>query len=480
MGDFFTELKRRKIWWIGGAYIVAAWIIIQVISLIEGPLSLPGWFDTGAIVLAIAGLPLALILAWAQESQADAPVLQQVAGTRPSFAVLPFNNLSDNRAYDHLGDGLAEDIITKLSQWPNSQVAARNSSFAYRGTSPDIRKVGQELNVTYVMEGSIRELNDTVRVTGQLIDTRTGEHIWAENYDYAATEITSAQDTLTSIMSTDFMSAVFFGNLAEYRDKPASELSARELSMVARGKAFYPFSATRALEAQELVLENAERFADDWAFQADVGFFCAWRAYLRPREHAKQVALVDKHFARAGELTTNATYSNRISHLASQSMRLIGRYEDALLYAENYEAGGLNLASLPVRALALFSLGRYEEANQSMIKMLEQLGQGHPNAGEIRLNHGMIQMGLGDYASAEKNFRQAIRPPVPAHVQRHLVVALWHQGKHDEARAAFKVYQSLDAAIPAATAMRTLQSSDSAYCEMYRDGMLGAEGRADQ
>ncbi len=197
---FFTEIRRRKVWLVGGIYIIAAWIIIQVISLIEEPLSLPGWFDTAVIVLAIAGLPLAIILAWAQESQAgDKPKEVPASDTdRPSIAVLPLTSIAGDADQEALADGMTEDIITMLSRTPELFVIARNSTFAYKGQSPDIRQVGKDLGARYVLEGSIRQIGANLRITVQLIEASDGTHIWAENFDSPAAQIFELQDNVTA------------------------------------------------------------------------------------------------------------------------------------------------------------------------------------------------------------------------------------------------------------------------------------------
>jgi adenylate cyclase len=113
---------------------------------------------------------------------------------KPSIAVLPFANLSGDPKEDYFSDGITEDIITELSRFSDLFVIARNSSFQYKGKSPDIRQVGRELGVRHVLEGSIRRAGDRVRITGQLIDATTGAHRWAERYDRELKDIFAVQD----------------------------------------------------------------------------------------------------------------------------------------------------------------------------------------------------------------------------------------------------------------------------------------------
>src|SRR5439155_17414975 len=111
-----------------------------------------------------------------------------------SIAVLAFANMSGDPSQDYFSDGITEDIITGLSRFSELFVIARNSSFQYKGKSPDIRQVGRELGVRYVLEGSIRRASDRVRVTAQLIDAVTGAHRWAERYDRELKDVFAVQD----------------------------------------------------------------------------------------------------------------------------------------------------------------------------------------------------------------------------------------------------------------------------------------------
>ena len=116
---------------------------------------------------------------------------------KPSIAVLPFDNLSGDPEQEYFSDGITEDIITGLSRIRTFMVIARNSSFAYKGTSPDIRKVARDLGVRYVLEGSVRKAGSRVRITAQLIDAATGAHLWADRYDREIADIFAVQDEIT-------------------------------------------------------------------------------------------------------------------------------------------------------------------------------------------------------------------------------------------------------------------------------------------
>src|SRR5208283_878310 len=116
---------------------------------------------------------------------------------KPSIAVLAFNNMSGDPEQEYFSDGISEDIITDLSKLPELYVIARNSTFTYKGKAIDVKQVGRDLGVRYVLEGSVRKAGNRVRVTGQLIDATSGAHIWAERFDRDLTDIFAVQDELT-------------------------------------------------------------------------------------------------------------------------------------------------------------------------------------------------------------------------------------------------------------------------------------------
>jgi adenylate cyclase len=122
-------------------------------------------------------------------SDSAGPATKQSAGVgttlmrRPAVAILPFTNMSGDQEQEYFVDGITEDIITELAKASWFPVTARNSTFSYKGQSPDVRKVARELGAAYVVEGSVRKAGNRIRITAQLIDASNGQHIWAERYD---------------------------------------------------------------------------------------------------------------------------------------------------------------------------------------------------------------------------------------------------------------------------------------------------------
>jgi len=148
---------------------------------------------------------------------------------KPSLAVLPFQNLSGDPEQEYFVDGVVEEIITAISRLPWLFVIARNSSFAYKGKSPDLRQVGRELGVRYVLEGSLRKAGNRVRITGQLIDTTTGAHIWADRFDGVIDDIFELQAEVASRVAGAIEPKLRKAEFERASRKPTESLDAYDL-----------------------------------------------------------------------------------------------------------------------------------------------------------------------------------------------------------------------------------------------------------
>jgi TolB-like protein/Flp pilus assembly protein TadD len=217
MSGFFQELQRRKVYRVAAAYIIAAGFIIQIGSAVFPAWELPNWTLRLVVVLLLIGFPIALILAWAydvtpQGIQATARVpgahrrrnliLLVAAGAiistaagffllprasarkiDKSIAVLPFQNLSDEKANTYFAEGIQNEILTKLAAIRDLKVISRTSTAKYQSKPDDLKTVAQELGVSTILEGAVQRAGDKVRVNVQLIDARTDTHLWAKSYD---------------------------------------------------------------------------------------------------------------------------------------------------------------------------------------------------------------------------------------------------------------------------------------------------------
>jgi adenylate cyclase len=150
---------------------------------------------------------------------------------KPSIGVLPFDNMSGDPEQAYFADGIAEDIITALSRFRQFHVTARNSSFAYKGQATDIKKVGRELGVRYVLEGSVRKTADRVRITAQLIDAESGNHVWADRYDGKLENIFDLQDEITNTIAAAVTPAFAKAELQRISRKRPESLDAWDLTL---------------------------------------------------------------------------------------------------------------------------------------------------------------------------------------------------------------------------------------------------------
>ena len=216
---------------------------------------------------------------------------------RPSIAVLPFANMSGDPEQDYFVDGMVEDIITGLSRIKWLFVIARNSSFAYKGKSPDIRQVGRELGVRYVLEGSVRKAAGRVRITGQLVEAESGRHIWAERYDRALDDIFALQDEITASVVGAIEPSLRQAEIERVKRKRPDSLDAYDLVLRAAPLVDPPMpdGASQAL----LLLERALAREPDYALAHGYAAFCHEILFMRAggREENRQAAIRHAHAA---------------------------------------------------------------------------------------------------------------------------------------------------------------------------------------
>jgi adenylate cyclase len=198
---------------------------------------------------------------------------------RPSIAVLPFQNMSGDPEQDYFVDGMVEDIITGLSRIKWLFVIARNSTFTYKGRAVDVKQVGRELGVRYVLEGSVRKAGDRVRITGQLIDTATGAHVWAERYDRKADDIFALQDEITLSVVGAIEPSLRLAEIERVKRKRSDSLDAYDLVLQAQHDVYSrtPERATKAL----VLLERALAFDPNYALAHAYAAECYHTLFLR-------------------------------------------------------------------------------------------------------------------------------------------------------------------------------------------------------
>jgi adenylate cyclase len=234
-------------------------------------------------------------------SQTSAPLLP--LPDKPSIAVLPFTNMSGDPEQDYFADGMVDDIITALSHFKALFVIARNSSFTYKGRAVDVKQIGRELGVRYVLEGSVRKAANRVRITGQLVDTATGAHLWAERFDGGLGDIFDLQDQVTESVVGAIAPAVEKAEIERAKRKPTESLDAYALYL--RGLArFYQFASRQAnneaLRLFNSAIELDPDFASAYSRAASCYAFAKGNGWFS--EAANEIAEVARLAQRAVEL----------------------------------------------------------------------------------------------------------------------------------------------------------------------------------
>jgi TolB-like protein/Flp pilus assembly protein TadD len=241
-----------------------------------------------AAIVAVAGMvltPLGIAMRRRWDARADpvppapapAPPAAPVApaSDRPSIAVLPFLNLSEDREQEFLADGMTEDLITGLAANRHLSVVSRNSTFAYKGRSPDVRAVGRELGVRYVLEGSVRRVGESMRTTAQLIDSGSGDHLWAAKYDRPYAEMFAVQDEVVASIAGALNAQLTTAEYARARRGKPSELGAWERVQRALLGIFHQPSADEMRNAI-VQLREAVALDPDYAYARSA---LAWQLY---------------------------------------------------------------------------------------------------------------------------------------------------------------------------------------------------------
>ena len=444
-----TELRRRQVFRAAAWYAAAAWVAIQVASTVIPQFGLPDWLVRAVIVAAVLGLPIALALAWSfdlsamglrREAEAPPPAAPREAvaaapaplwrvpsfwialtlgagltvsaqqawqrivlpafGERPGLAVLPFANLSPDPANAYFADGLHEEILATFARAGGLRVISRTSVQQYRDPKRNLREIAEALDVSLILEGSVRREGDDLRLTLQLIDGRTDEHLWAETYDRKFSEALHLQRTVAG----EVVAAI------------GATLTPTEQRLIAKAATSNPEAYDRYLHALAL--------SANWRDVADLR--------LIERRLGEAIAL-EPGFALAYALRAkvrvdmfNETRDDSIGEAAHSDI------ERALALQPG----------LPEAFVARGAYHTYVTADpQRGLVDLEQALAVAPNDAETQWRAGMTLRRLGRFDEALAHYERAVRLS-PSDKWYAVVVAstLTELGRHDEANQAFTVF----------------------------------------
>jgi adenylate cyclase len=290
---------------------------------------------------------------------------------KPSIAVLPFANLSDDRDQEYFADGMVEEIITALSHFPRLFVIARNSSFTYKGRQGiDVRQVGRELGVRYVLEGSVRRAGERVRIAGQLIDASTGAHLWADRFDGVLADIFDLQDTVARSVVGAIGPRLMSAEVERAQRKRAASLDAYDLYL--RALPHYSAMTREGSDAALGLLGQALAIDPDYAVAAGLASWC---------------------------------YTMRISQAwqaDAQTERSAG-----------IELGHCAIAKGPndPEALAMggFAIAFFGDGTRAGLAAIERAIELNPNSAQALIHAGFVHCHLGEAAAAITMFERAMR-----------------------------------------------------------------------
>jgi adenylate cyclase len=534
LGRIFGELQRRRVLRVVGAYAVAAWVAVEVYTTIQPILwENHEWTNRLVVILALAGFPIVFALAWifditpagvvrtaALPDDAPAPgvhvparhrvmspraagffglgilvalgsfaayagihheapaAASVLAGDAPieSIAVLPFADMSAARDQEYFSDGMAEEILTRLSQVDGLRVAARTSAFAFKGRNDDVREIGRRLGVQTVLEGSVRRENDALRVTAKLIDVATGYQIWSARFDGDASDVFALQDEIANGVVDALRQR--FAVAPEAGRRGTDNMRAYELYLLGLKR----WNQRTERDLQQALSYFTESLMEDPAFAAAhaglaqtyavlpvYGAFPVDSAAAKGSAAAARAIAIDPSLAEAyaamGQIVQNFDwdlrdaenyYQRALQYQPSyatahqwyaETLTLLGRYDEADVHVQQV------LASDPLSPTALY-IGAFLETARGRAAALQQWRD------LVRL-HPHYELGLLHYALAALTYgrtQEATTPlaelaalrPAHAALYRSIAAALTEHARRPDAVAALRATRELPASERAA------------------------------
>jgi TolB-like protein/Flp pilus assembly protein TadD len=421
--ELSAELRRRGVYPVTAAYAVVAFILLQIGEITFAPLGLPNWVMVTLIALVIVGFPVVIVLAWLFDltpkgiRRDKGPVVAITDGaSRPSIAVLPFIDLSPDKDQSYFCEGIAEEILNALTKIRRLNVAARSSSFQYNAGAGDVRKIGEELGVRTILEGSVRKSDDRLRVTAQLVKVSDGYHIWSKTFNEEPKDIFAIQDDIAGCIADALVETLTPSEQSAIKTTPSADVSAYDSYL--RGRQFFKRFGKRDVEFAKQMFQQAieidPEFAPAWAGYADCYSFLVM--YADPQESYPGEA--DAASKRALELGPDIAEAH-----ASRGLALLVCKEFDAAEAEFKTAIEQNpqlFEAYYYYARTCFHQGRLDEAAE----LFRKAGEVDPTDYQSRCLRGQILRGMGRDEEAEAAASEAI-----AVIEKHLK---WHP---DDARA---------------------------------------------
>ena len=466
--NFFAELKRRKVFKVGAAYLVVAWLAVQAASIGFPAFDAPPWALRIFILIALLGFPIAVVMAWVFDLTPEGIKLDsRASGSKPlivaaallivlalgwyfygqpsfrkgdvttpsvadrnSIAVLPFANMSGKTEEDYFSDGMTEELLNVLAKVPQLKVVARTSVFQFKEKGGDIREIGRKLGVTNIVEGSVRRDGPEVRITAQLVRVADGFHIWSETYDRKLESVFALQDQIARRIADALKLSL--GVPAPVATRAPIDPQAYDEYLKGRALLRQRSDLPSAIAHLKAAVAKAPEFAAGWSSLSltyEVSFW--YTPHMTPALQADFLAGEAAAAERAAALEPDAATTE---HALGNMARAQFHYADA---EQHYlRAMQLDPSYSDVRedyAELLYEVGRFEDsavAARQLVKL-----DPYFIVGWVRLRDAAAA--LDHREEVEESVRQlrAINPNYAAGRFGLLQYALAH-GRADEARAA--------------------------------------------
>jgi TolB-like protein/class 3 adenylate cyclase len=384
------------------------------------------------------------------------PIAAEKSGPpRLSIVVLPFANIGGDPEQDYFVDGVTESLTTDLSRISGSFVIARNTAFTYKGKPYDVKQIGRELNVRYVLEGSVQRSGSRLRINVQLIDAATGSHLWAERFDKPVADLFDMQDEVVARLSNQLGTQLISAEARRAEQSPhpdSTDLFFQGLAWFNKGPTPENFGRARGFFERALALDPSNVDALAWIASIDAqghaGQFSADRAVRLASAEAAAVRVLSS----APNHPAGHWCMGWVQNFTNRASQALAEFERALALDRNFAGahGGIGFAKI--------ALGRSEET-EAHIQEAIRLSPRDPNAYLWAFFAGVAKIYLGKDGEAVAWLRRSIefdRNYSLAHF--YLAAALVLLGKHDEARAAATVGLTLD---PTFTIRRVRSSASS-------------------